>query len=1009
MSSFAFRKLSARKPPASLAGVFATGLVLLVSAAQATSRHLVAFGCPILLPTPPHSAIRVQRVLSPGHFGPIVKTQKGFAVPDMATGAVWRFTRAGKNLGTISLPKGDLQHGLAVDDAGSFYVGRYPWQLVKYKPDGELVWTRPSSFPLVATFALGHGPQQRVGLTNWKNSSAQMYTRDGREAPTLSVQGSSFAASAGGGVAATDEGKYVRLYDARGRQRLYFGDRRRDNDPMPIGAPAHFYQLGGVADLADGRLLVTDTRAGIMLFSRSGLLLGAVKPTEVDPAGLSERSAIFVSGGFVYLETGPAWTSKQALVRLPLRAVLSRARHGQPDNPRLGLGAGLTMRDAGLYVRGGAPVDVRASFDPWWRPQARKLRLCWTLRSAGQLREDARARRRILRVAAIAHRPAGVRLSMPRHLAAGAYQVDASLLRSGKAVAQTRLVFTVAAPWMALDLESLPDGPGWGGPAPARGVALAHELGTGAFRAQLDWRKLLDKGAGAPLDLSSDLPQLQAAAAESARTGATLIVQVGQGGPEKQLVADGTWEKRVGELVAALKPYVHVWEAWNEPNATFGPASDYVTKVLTPFSRAVHQADPGATVVGGSTVGVDLGYWKRIAAAGGLKWLDVASVHPYTGHNRSWEENGTVPQIRALREFLDSNGAHVPIWNTEQAWWSNGAANLLGQGDNSARAVVWMHALGIPKWAYFIPEGGWGNGGVSFSAIQVDDHVKPAALAIMTADHELAGRPFLGQLALGLDSTYALRFGPRPGDPSGLVVAWTDGLALPVVVTGPAHQRLTVTSELGATTIRRFSGHRLLTLDSDPVYLSLAGPGSLGIQPREGFGADLALGGTATASSATAGNPAAKAIDGINGANGGGDIPGLPMWESAPGDRHPWLIVTLRTPHRVDRVLVATHSIGSIAPGLRDYKVQVRGRSSEAWRTIALVRRQFYHRQRLIRFSPRKVAQIRVVVGRVNYAGYEDNGAKPPYWPTDRNSLTNPRSPYFGPAIVEELAAYAPA
>jgi hypothetical protein len=989
----------------------ASGLALLVSVGEAGRRPAVARTCPAPPPARPLPKIRVQRVLGPGHFGPIVKARTGFLVADNATGIVWHFSRRGAKLGSFKLPKDDLQHGLATDAAGNLYVGRYPWKLVKYSANGKLIWTRPSRYPLVATFRLGQGARQRVALTNWANSTVQTYTVDGNESAPLSVKGNAFAATASGGVAATEGGKYVRLYDKQGRQTRFFGDRHRDNDPMPIGAPAHFYQLGGVAQLPGGRLLVTDTRAGIMLFTRTGLLLGALKPTDIDAAGLSERSPVFVSRGFVYVVTGPAWSSNQSLVRLPFKPLLRHASQGQPNNPRLGLGAGLTMPAEDLYVRNGAPIEVRASFDPWWRRLAPGLRLCWTIRSLDQLRHQAGAKRGIMRVASVERRSSGVRLKLPRHLAPGAYQVDASLLHSGKAVSQTRLVFTVAARWMALDLNTLPSGAGWGGPTPARGVVLAHQLGTGAFRAQLDWRKLLDKGPNAPLDLSADLPQLQAAADAAARTGTTLIVQVGQGGPERRLVADGTWESRVRELVSALKPYVHVWEAWNEPNATFGPATDYVTKVLTPFARAVRRADPSATVLGGSTVGVDLGYWRKIIAAGGLKSLDVASIHPYTGHNRSWEENGTVAQLRALRDLLDANGPHIPLWNTEQAWWSDGAADLLGQADNSARAIVWMHALGIPKWAYFIPEGGWGNGGVSFSAIQVNDHVKPTALAIMTAEHELAGRPFLGRVQLGLDSAYALRFGPRPGDPSGLLVAWTDGLELPAVVRGPAHLGLTLTTELGASATKRFSGRRFLTLDSDPVYLSIGGAGSLDIQPREAFGTDLALassGASASASSATAGNPASRAIDGINGANGGGDIPGLPMWESAPGDRHPSLTVTLRSAKKVDRLLVATHSIGSIAPGLRNYSVQVRSTASGAWRTVALVRRQFYHRQHLIHFSPRIVGQIRVVVHGVNFAGSADNGLEPPYWPTDAKSLSNPRSPWYGPAIVEELAVYAP-
>jgi hypothetical protein len=576
----------------------------------------------------------------------------------------------------------------------------------------------------------------------------------------------------------------------------------------------------------------------------------------------------------------------------------------------------------------------------------------------------------------------------------------------GRAVAQTRLVFTVAAPWMKLDLGSLPAGADWGGPGPARGVALAAQLGTGAFRFQLDWSTLLDHGPNAPLDLSPYLSQLQAAAAEARRTGATLIVQVGQGGVEKNLVANGTWGSRVQELVSRLKGDVHVWEAWNEPNATFGSAADYVKRVLEPFAQAVRAADPTATVVGGSTVGVDLAYWRSIVSAGGLRWMNVAAVHPYTGHNRSWEENGTVTQLRALRSLL---GPSFPIWNTEQAWWSTGPFDILAQADDSARAIMWMHALGIGKWAYFIPEGGWGNGGVSFSAIQIDDYVKPSALAIMTAENQLAGRPFLGEVPLGAPATYALRFGPRVGDAAGgdLLVAWTDGLRLPVVVRG-GDQTAAVTDEFGASHLERI-GQAPFVLDSGPVYFVSQGP--LTIRPREAFGPDLALasaGASARASSATPSNPASAAIDGVDGANGGGDLPGLPMWVSAPGDRQPTLVVTLRRPSRVDRILIGTHSLGSIVTGLRDYDVQVRSSLSTDWQTVAAIRGEFYDRHALVSFAPRTVEQIRVCVHSVDFSGYADGGARPSFWPTDHKDLASPSSPWYGPAVVSELEAFGP-
>ena len=437
-----------------------------------------------------------------------------------------------------------------------------------------------------------------------------------------------------------------------------------------------------------------------------------------------------------------------------------------------------------------------------------------------------------------------------------------------------------------------------------------------------------------------------------------------------------------------------------------------MTNVLAPFARAVRRADPSADVVGGSTVGVSVGYWKGIIAADGLRWLDAAAIHPYTGHNRSWEEDGTISQLRALRDLLKRDGAPIPIWNTEHAWWSNGPANLLRQADNSARAVLWMRAFGIDRWAYFIPEGGWGDHGVSFSAIQLDSFVKPAALAIMTAENQVAGRPFLGEVDTGFPSAYALRFGPRAGDANSgeLIAAWTDSVRLPVVVSSGADRAVRLTRALGAVHQLAVGDGTQLMLDSDPVYFAVQGQGRLQLQAQETAGANLALrsgGATVAASSANATNPASAAVDGMDHENSGGELPGLPMWVSAPGDSRPSLTVTLKDPRPVNRIVVSTHSLGNTVPGLREYDLQVRASPSDSWQTVAEVRSQFHHRKRVVTFPARTVSQVKLTVLRVYYGGY-NGGERHGGWKTDAASLANPKWHWYGLAVVSEIAVYAP-
>ena len=332
---------------------------------------------------------------------------------------------------------------------------------------------------------------------------------------------------------------------------------------------------------------------------------------------------------------------------------------------------------------------------------------------------------------------------------------------------------------------------------------------------------------------------------------------------------------------------VTMWEPWNEPNNTgWGDGSQYVSQVLAPFYHAVKSVLPGAasTVIGGSSLNVPIGWWQQLIAAGGLKDLDVASVHPYTGNNDSFEEDGIPAQVRQLQGMLGGK----PLWFTEVGWWSDGDYNFLNQANVVARAMIWQKVLGIPVWNYFFDEGNWGNDGVSFSLIQAssaDDYVKPAALATMATASEIAHRPYLSMPATGIPQTYEaiVRRHGRRRRPGRRGVVGRTGLTGSVEVTAPGGGSIpvTVTSEYGdATTVSATSGAAYSLPISDQVtYLTYPVGDTVTVGPTEDYGADLALwsaGATATASS---GNASAA-------------IAGLPVgydqgWSSSSGDSDP--------------------------------------------------------------------------------------------------------------------------
>ena len=987
------------------------GVINTPSAAHAStlSSSAASTTCPGVPAPSVQPPLATQRVFGPG-LGPTIAHQNEMVL--LQGNQVVHVTTAGehRNVTLSPAPAYPLQYG-AVDAEGAVYLLNYPYGVEKYGVDGQLLWSRTAPGSILSLFVIGSGTTERLGVVDRTTRRATLWALDGTPSSTqVAVTGDAFNSTPAGGVLALDDGRYVREFNSAGKAMTYVGDRQKDNDPMPAASPPHYYQLGGAAKLPDGGFLVTDTKRGILVLSPEGLVRGELPPNAVDTLGLTQASRIVVSGDDVLIAAGERFSNNQYLVHLSLADLLARATHGESNDPRLGLGAGLGITQADSYVPAGQTPTVTVRFDGWWQSLASTMSVCWSLQNQDQFRSGTIGSSGNIALSDLAIGSDGTTLALGTSFPPGAYWLRATLVREGVAMSTTKLTFTVAAPDDRLNLATLPPGADFGGPSPARGVALADVLGTGLQRAGVKWEALRAGGADAPLTFGGYDRPFSDAADEAAKRGVTFEVQLGErSATTLAMVNSGEWERRVEEVVTHFKSTVHVWEAWNEPNLTYGAPADYVAKVLVPFYRAVKAADPTATVVGGSTAGVSLGYWGALIKAGGLEAMDVAGVHAYTGHNRSWEEDDTVRALRYLKTALvKAGGAPLPMWNTEQAFWSNGPYNILAQADSSSREMLWSRSLGMDKWAYFVPEGGFGDNGVSYSAIEVNDAVKPAALALMTTSSQLRGRPFLEEVALGAPSTYALRFGPRSGDAGSgeLLAAWTDGVDVPAMLTadlpGTMVQR---TEELGSSGALTLDGPSSLTLRSAPVFLAVQGAGRLGLAPRESYNVNLALasqGATAVATSSRYGNTADKAIDGINGAGlGGGDLPGLPVWTSGAGDADPTLTVHLHQVSPLDRVVVATHSIGSTVPGLRDYDVDVRASADAEWTTVGQVRGQFSVRQHTVSFPSQTVSDIRVRVEGVNHSGYLEGGAPPTWWPIEDGAP-------FGPAVVSELLAFAP-
>jgi hypothetical protein len=856
-----------------------------------------------------------------GSVDPSVVWQAGrLYVGDWPRGRVLVYDGARSLVATV--PVGAFSM-FTVDPSGSVYVLRSPSELVKLSAVGVVVWRKTLGSPVRSLFgrSLPGGWRVAVGTS----AGTSLFDAAGVAQGSVEVAGSSFTEAADGSLVTTD-GRYVRVYDAGWKLVQVFGDKGFENDPMPTGAPRHFYQQGAAVRLPDGRFLVADGGRGVELVEADGTYVGFVAQ-DVFGGFTQSPGMVLDDAGGLFLTSGPKFvTGAQSVKYVSVASVVAAASAPSAESPRLGYGAGLWVEGAaGKYYRAGVKPSVRASFDPWWKSVG-GLVLEYRVRDRAQVRADAAVGYTRVPVST-AVVDSGTGLELPA-ATPGYFEVEAFLSRDGVRRSGTCVSYTVGAAGQELDLVALPGSADAGGPDPARGVALADILGTGAYREGLKWDDLMPGGAGStgPLSFSRYDGEIAAGAAEAAKRGVPFVVQLGDGGIERQLVDNGTWEARVREVVAHYKGVVSYWEAWNEPNITFGSSESYVAKVLKPVYRAVKSVDPNSKVLGSSAVGTNLQeWWYLVGAAGGFAAMDIVGIHPYTGHNRSFEEEGTGEFIAALKSILAANGsAGKPIWVTEHAWWSNGQVNLFSQADFSARAQLLYREWGVARWSYFLAQGTWGNDGVTFSAIEGEDHVKPVALALMTQKTQVGSRPLSGPVQTGVPHVFAQRYGATAAAPGEVLAVWSDDVALDMALTNTSAAALSVpvVDVLGATRTLTVPAHGALTLpvDGSPQYLTVPAGGALALTAAQAWGANLAVsatGASATASTGGSWNPAYHANDGITAARGQGDFRSSPAWASAVGDSDPTLTVTLAKAQPVNRVLLSTLGLNSTLTGIR--------------------------------------------------------------------------------------------
>jgi hypothetical protein len=227
----------------------------------------------------------------------------------------------------------------------------------------------------------------------------------------------------------------------------------------------------------------------------------------------------------------------------------------------------------------------------------------------------------------------------------------------------------------------------------------------------------------------------------------------------------GDYANALAFLVARYGDRVAGWEVWNEPNSSAylrgpDPAGAYAALLKAAYPAA-KQANPGATVLGGSLMNADATFAEALYQHGIKGYFDAFAIHPYNGDRSpnqllpDRQAAGTFTQgVPLVHQVMLNHGDDKPMWLTELGWNTSTTRNSdpwLNGVDEATQALYLTQAYTqMARWSY-VQVGVWyelldgpdrADAQSNFGLLRVDYSEKPAYAAF----RDIATRVSAGDL-----------------------------------------------------------------------------------------------------------------------------------------------------------------------------------------------------------------------------------------------------------------------